>query len=156
MIEFKDPKTEALRRTVPLDAETVVWLKEHRRRLRELKMQFRPDRWTDEFGDLAFPCTTPFAGSPAGRPWQPGSLRKAFHTYAVKVGLGTVRFHDLRHIYGHYLRRGGAPLEVVKVILGHEKIATTADTYGHVVDEQRHEAAAVLNGLWGEGSGGDA
>ncbi len=150
---FKEPKTPKSRRTVPIDPETVAWLREHRKRVRALKMQLRPRRWTDRDGDLVFACPQPFAGYPAGRAWEPNTLRKAFKRYAAKVGLGYLRFHDLRHTYASDLLRQGAPLKVVSEILGHEKIATTADTYGHVSEDEKRNAVATLADLWEDRAG---
>jgi len=112
-------------------------------------MMLRPKRWTDKDGDLVFPCLSTFAGSPAGRAWQGGTLRKAFGAYADRVGLGYLRFHDLRHVYGSVLLRNGAPLITVSRLMRHKNIKTTADVYGHVGDEQRREAVDTLADVWG-------
>jgi len=156
VLEFKAPKTEQSVRDVPLDAATITWLRGYRHQILELKMQLRPQRWTDADGDLVFPCTSCFAGGLAGRAWQAGSLRKAFGRYAEKVGLGYMRFHDLRHTYASHLLKKGVPLKVVSEMLGHTRIMTTADVYGHVMDEQRRDAAEVLANLWGNPAQADA
>lgn len=147
--EFKDrAKTDESVDSIPLDPGTVSWLKEHRKTVAAAKMMLRPKRWTDEDGDLVFPCLSTFAGSRAGRAWQAGSLRKGFHTYTDKVGLGYLRFHDLRHVYGSVLLRNGVPLLTVSRLLRHKNIQTTANVYGHVGDVERREAVNTLAGLW--------
>jgi len=147
--EFKTTKTEESTDDVPLDPVTLAWLKEHRKTVAAAKMMLRPKRWTDKDGDLVFPCLSTFAGSPAGRAWQGGTLRKAFGAYADRVGLGYLRFHDLRHVYGSVLLRNGAPLITVSRLMRHKNIKTTADVYGHVGDEQRREAVDTLADVWG-------
>lgn len=147
--EFKTTKTDESTDDLPLDLVTLAWLKEHRKTVAAAKLLLRPKRWTDKDGDLVFPCLSTFAGSPAGRAWQAGTLRKAFGSYAGKVGLGYLRFHDLRHVYGAVLIRRGVPLLTVSRLMRHKNIKTTADVYGHVGDEQRREAVDTLAGMWG-------
>ena len=44
----------------------------------------------------------------------------------------------------------GIPLKVVSSILGHSKISTTADVYGHVLPRHEQEAADKMGELlWG-------
>ena len=152
--EFKQTKTDASTDAIPLDADTVAWLREWRKTVRATKLQLRPHRWTDADGDLVFPCLTTFAGSPAGRAWQQGSLRKAFYRYAERVGLGNLRFHDLRHIYGGVLHRNRVPLLTISRLMRHRSIKTTADHYGHTSDEERREAVNTLSPVFaGRGPG---
>lgn len=142
--EFKTTKTEDSTDSVELDSDTVAWLREWRKAVKAAKLQTPPRRWTDEDGDLVFPVLTVFAGSRAGRAWQQGSLRKAFGRYADKVGLGYLRFHDLRHIYGARLFRNGTELLTISRLMRHKSIKTTADVYGHVGAQQRREAVETL------------
>jgi len=51
------------------------------------------------------------------------------------------RIHDLRHSHASWLLEDGNGIDVVQRRLGHEKITTTVDTYGHI-SEARMEAAA--------------
>jgi integrase len=45
------------------------------------------------------------------------------------------RLHDLRHSHVAWLIAAGASLPVIQRRLGHEKITTTIDTYGHLLPE---------------------
>lgn len=45
------------------------------------------------------------------------------------------RLHDLRHSHVAWLIAIGTPLPVIQRRLGHEKITTTIDTYGHLLPE---------------------
>lgn len=51
------------------------------------------------------------------------------------------RLHDLRHSHVAWLIAAGAPLPVIQARLGHEKITTTIDTYGHLLPDIQRAAA---------------
>ncbi len=77
-------------------------------------------------------------------------MTRTFQRKLADLGLPAQRFHDLRHAAATFLIAQGVPLRVVMEILGHSTIATTADTYGHVMPELQRDAtertAAVLFG----------
>lgn len=52
--------------------------------------------------------------------------------------------HDLRHTYASWLIAQGAPLNLVQRNLGHEKITTTVDTYGHLSPAAHEDTVAAL------------
>ncbi|HEY8663123.1 MAG TPA: tyrosine-type recombinase/integrase [Propionibacteriaceae bacterium] len=51
------------------------------------------------------------------------------------------RIHDLRHSHASALIKLGVPLNIVQRRLGHEKISTTLDTYGHLAEDSLSVAA---------------
>lgn len=51
------------------------------------------------------------------------------------------RIHDLRHTHVALLVAGGVSLPVIQARLGHEKITTTIDTYGHLLPDLQVAAA---------------
>jgi integrase len=51
------------------------------------------------------------------------------------------RLHDLRHSHVAWLIAAGASLPVIQARLGHEKITTTIDTYGHLMPDIQRAAA---------------
>jgi integrase/recombinase XerD len=62
-----------------------------------------------------------------------------------------IRFepHQFRHTYATWLLRNGAGMETVKALLGHQSLATTVDTYGHLTVEDARktlEAAGWFTG----------
>jgi hypothetical protein len=60
----------------------------------------------------------------------------------VRAGLDPrPRIHDLRHSHVAWLIAEGAPLPVIQARLGHEKITTTIDTYGHLMPDLQRAAA---------------
>jgi integrase len=59
------------------------------------------------------------------------------------------RLHDLRHSHVAWMIAAGASLPVIQRRLGHEKITTTIDTYGHLLPEvaaAELEAAGLVFG----------
>jgi len=51
------------------------------------------------------------------------------------------RIHDMRHSHASALIRQGVPLNIVQRRLGHEKISTTLDVYGHLAEDSLSVAA---------------
>lgn len=51
------------------------------------------------------------------------------------------RIHDLRHSHVAWLIAANVPLPVIQARLGHEKITTTIDTYGHLLPDLQVAAA---------------
>lgn len=73
-----------------------------------------------------------------------------FKSVLRKAGLPeTVRFHDLRHSCAALLIAQGVHLSVIKDILGHTQISTTANVYGHALPDIQRDAASRLDDLLG-------
>lgn len=59
--------------------------------------------------------------------------------------LGTPpNIHDLRHTHASWLISRAVPLPYIQARLGHEKITTTVDTYGHLVPDAHEQMASVV------------
>lgn len=76
-----------------------------------------------------------------GRVWTP-----AVKAFAAETGKRP-RVHDLRHSHISWLIAAGVPLPVIQDRAGHEAIATTVGTYGHLMPDQHRLTAAALDGL---------
>ena len=74
----------------------------------------------------------------------PTALSQGFHVIRAKAGL-TARFHDLRHTHASILLLNGVAIHVVKERLGHSRIQTTIDTYGHLLPTSDAMAADVVS-----------
>jgi integrase len=59
------------------------------------------------------------------------------------------RLHDLRHSHVAWLIAQGVPLPVIQARLGHEKITTTIDTYGHLLPDLQRAAADAAGHVFG-------
>jgi integrase len=67
--------------------------------------------------------------------------------FADKIGIGDVRFHDLRHTQASLLHDAKVPLAVVSKRLGHSKITTTLNLYTHIFESADEEAATALDSI---------
>lgn len=61
-----------------------------------------------------------------------------------KSGVKKIRLHDLRHSHCSYLIELGFTPAVIAERLGHEKVETTLNTYGHLYPNKQVEIAAQL------------
>jgi len=113
------PKTDAGRRYVPIDPDTMKQLRRWRAVAR------RP---VDGL-DLVFPTSTGHHQSSSN------VNSRGFKPALDRAGLpSSIRFHDMRHAYASMAIAANVPLNDLKVVLGHSSIAITANTYGHLVD----------------------
>lgn len=118
------PKTPKARRTVTLPAEvveTLLPLVEGRKRNERL---FLP---------------------PKGGPLRHRTFYRDIWLRKSLPGSGILepfpRLHDIRHSHVAWLIAQGVPLPVIQARLGHEKITTTIDTYGHLLPDLQRAAA---------------
>jgi integrase len=135
---FVEPKSDASRRTVPLPAGTRLTLVEHRDRQ---ERQAAADPSWNERG-LVFINLE-------GRPIDPTTLCRPFHTALERAGLPRLRIHDLRHTVATYLLGREVHPKIVQSLLGHSTITLTLDTYSHVIPSFTQEAARHMDTLFG-------
>src|SRR6185503_19075446 len=137
------------RRTIRLDDGLAAPLKGERSAQENLQRQLRgigdavtlrsllPDR------ALIFP-TSP---SDPTKPRRHGPVSKAFASRAAKLGLGGLRFHDLRHTHATLLLQAGVPVAAVSARLGHANAAVTLGIYSHATTDAEAAAARVAGSL---------
>ena len=75
-----------------------------------------------------------------GEPLLPSTVTFGFKKIVRKLGLGDVRFHDLRHTHATVLLLQGVHPKVVQERLGHSKMSTTMDLYSHVMPSMQKDA----------------
>ena len=102
------PKSRRSSRSVPLADEVAGELERHLQ-----QSPFKGD------SDLVF-CH-PQTGAPLDR----SRLLKRFQSAAQRAGLGSVRFHDLRHTFGTRVAAAGVPLRTLQEWMGHRDFKTT-------------------------------
>jgi integrase len=134
----KDTKTHASRR-IALDAGTVKKLQEQRARCAA-----RAAAVGVPLRDTAHVFS---ADADGRRAWAPNDVTKDFIRLRKKVGLDTVRLHDMRHFAATRLLAAGVPVRTVSGRLGHANAATTLGVYAHFVEESDREAAKKLGSL---------
>jgi integrase len=74
------------------------------------------------------------------------ALQKSFKRFLKDNGLGDyhITFHMLRHTYATLLQDAGVDLNVIRELLGHADIETTANIYIRVNLEPMKRASALL------------
>jgi integrase len=130
-LTMSEPKTRASKRTIALAPDTVAVLREHQER-QALEREKQGSRWQNQ--GLVFSSET-------GTPINSGNLVRFFQRLSRAAGVPVIRIHDLRHTHASLLAFKGVPATVIADRLGHTNVAFTLQTYTHVYEEQRREAA---------------
>ena len=130
----EDAKTEAGRRPIELDRQTVALLRDHRRRQSEERLR-AGTAWQDT--GLVFTRDD-------GSSYKPDWLTRTFAARSVDAGLPRIRLHDLRHTWATLALASGVHPKVVQQRLGHSSISVTLDTYSHVAPGMDRDAAETV------------
>lgn len=130
MEEFKfvEPKTQASKRTIVIDEDTIRELKE----------------WKAVQQKVLKECN--FVISYSGIPISKHTLPRALEKLASLAGVHRIKIHALRHSHASLLISMGENPLIIKDRLGHEKIQTTLGTYGHLYPNSNFEVAKKLAG----------
>ena len=65
-----------------------------------------------------------------------------------RAGVDYLKSHDLRHSYATKLVREGVNIRIVQELLGHADIRLTLQTYSHVLDAEKQNAANVIANIY--------
>ena len=125
---FAPCKTDKSRRLISIDKDTLDMLRKHRGNQILLST------------DLPRNNTLVFSNH-LGNVIDPDVLTRNFIKIRNRLGLRSIRLHDLRHFHASLLLKQGVHLKVVQERLGHSNIAVTADVYSHVTPSLHKEAA---------------
>ncbi len=139
-LSFQAPKTRTSRRTVPLPAPVVKELRAHRQR-QEVERQEAGGGWHES--GLVFTTAD-------GRTIPPSTLGKQWRDLREHIGLGKLRFHDLRHTCVSLLLALGVAPHIVREIAGHSDIKVTMTVYAHGNLDEHAAALARLGSVIGE------
>ena len=82
-----------------------------------------------------------------GEPIPPWSHRKKWEKIVRAAGLEGLRFHDLRHGHAGLMLAAGVHPKIASERLGHSSIATTMDTYSHLLPGLGAQAARDVENL---------
>ena len=116
-MRISTPKTRAGRRTIAIDAGTVVALAHHK------------NIQTAAADLLDMPLGELVASELDGRPIGRYALLDRFHAAGDRAGLPRCRLHDLRHAAAADALSRGVPVHIVAGRLGHANPATTLNIY---------------------------
>jgi integrase len=142
--ERTEPKTTRSRRTVALPGFAVTYLREHRKA--QAARRLESVAWLDE--GYVF-------DRGGGMPMSVESVGHRFAKIVDGLGLGQVRFHDLRHAYATRLLEAGVNPKIVSEALGHASVGITLDLYSHVLPSMSRTAADAIEAVFGDAAGGE-
>ena len=137
LIEHEKTKSRASKRTMLLVPETVAYFKELKAAQERHQVLCGKD-----YADSGHVCMWQ-----DGRAVAPDYISRAFRVFLAKNGLPHIRFHELRHTAGSLLLEKGLSAKQIQEYLGHEKVSTTLDIYGHLSVEGKAVAAHTMNSL---------
>lgn len=138
---FANLKTDAGRRTVELDAETMALLRQERTAQKADRLAAGP-AYQDH--GLVFQTGV-------GTPIRPRNTNRLLLQLQRAAHVAPIRFHDLRHTHASLLIAGGADARLVADRLGHQNVAFTLQIYGHLWPGRQREVLTALPALGADG-----
>jgi integrase len=133
---FSQPKSRK-RRTIPLTAEMLQALCEHRVRQNERRLALG-DIWRDH--GLVFP-------SAVGTPVNACNLAPEYRKLAGRAGVPYIPIHGIRHTVATLAIASGQDIRTVSDLLGHARTSITTDIYSHVLPHRKVELAQAISSL---------
>jgi integrase len=137
IIEHEKTKSRASNRTLYIIPETRDYLIELKQRQAENRLLLG-----DSYHDSDRICVWD-----DGRPLSTDYISHRFAKILKKHGLPPLRYHELRHTAGSLLLEQGLSAKQIQEYLGHEKISTTLDIYGHLSVEGKQAASKTIGSL---------
>lgn len=136
---FEQPKTRKSRRSIPIPAEVVTLLSEHKRKQAQHKIE-HADTYQDH--GLVF-------ATRSGLPYSTRNVIDDFFKPILEAAElpNKIRLYDLRHTCATLLLLQGVHPKVVSERLGHASVTLTLDTYSHVLPTMQREATEKLRSL---------
>jgi integrase len=84
-----------------------------------------------------------------GIPLSIESVSRRFGQLVEGIGLGDVRFHDLRHAFATRLLEANVNPKEVSAALGHASVSITLDVYSHILPSISRRAADAIEEVLG-------
>ena len=128
-----EPKTQSLRRTLPLDERLISVLK-----------RACPVRAGEAGAGRGARRQWLYRGERGRRTVHTGSADDMRHRLTTAAGVRPIRLHDARHSCGTALHLRGVPMAVIAKWLGHADASITARIYAHSQDDALRAASATL------------
>jgi integrase len=132
-----EPKTPRSRRDVGMPTTLRDVLRTHKARQNEDKLALGAG-YVDQ--GLVF-------ANESGGSWKADGISTLYRGIVKRAGLGTLRFHDLRHTAASLMLQEGLPITTVAAILGHANTSTTLSVYGHAIKGSEQGAAVLMEGI---------
>lgn len=136
--EVKEPKSEAGKRLVNIDAYTVEHLKAWK-----VRQKAELEKICIEQGD-----DTPVCCSDTGGYMNPMNYSRWWRTFAKKCGFEGLHLHELRHTQATQLVASGMDMKTIQHRLGHSSASLTMNLYAHALPENDQRAANLIGNLF--------
>jgi integrase len=137
------PKTNAGRRSIPLDLGLVDELRAHKARQAEELLGI---------GRALVPTDFVFTDK-LGDPYRPEFFSRDFAKLARKAKVRVIRLHDLRHTAASLMLAAGEAPKVVAEILGDSSTTITMEVYQHLMPGMSEAAGERLTSLLSKRTG---
>lgn len=139
--QFAEPKTAMSRRVIPLTAEAVAVLQQHKEKQVIIKKEKEEKSKKYEDQSLIF-CAED------GNPLYPGTLNTYLANALKRADLPKFRMHDIRHTFASLMIARGVPIKVVQELMGHTTVQMTLDNYTHVMPGMKEGAMEQLKSVF--------
>lgn len=123
---------------MPLTTPIIILLKQHRSA--QAKERLRNGIAYKDMG-LVF-CTE------LGGYLNPRNVNRKVYRLAEKLELPHISFHSLRHTFATRAFENGLKPKAIQEILGHSDIATTLNTYTHVLEDTKRSEMNKLENMF--------
>ncbi|MEK5058598.1 hypothetical protein BK126_03205 [Paenibacillus sp. FSL H7-0326] len=141
---IKSPKTKGSVRTIAIPQYVTEELKLYKEFYYKEKAE--SEEWYSE-RDFLF-CNLRYKGF-IGKPMYPKVISERWKNFISKVeGVRRIRFHDIRHTSVSILINRGIHAKVISNLVGHSKIGTTMDVYGHLMRTAEIKAAETFGDVF--------
>lgn len=138
--EVKDPKSDAGKRDVSIDAKTVAHLARWKAFQAE-EMALLGLRQSDD---------TPVCCSDKAEYLRLTNFSRWWRAFCADNGFGGLKFHELRHTQATQLIANGVDIKTVQNRLGHASPTLTMSFYAHVLPENDQRAATLIGNLFSQ------
>lgn len=136
--EVKEPKYGS-KRSVSLPASVAEELRIYRLHCIEEKMKLQ-HTWEEHKHDWVF-------FNESGQHFYPDTPTKWWKRFLERKKIRYIRLHDLRHTSATLLITQNVHAKIISERLGHKKISTTMDIYGHALPVADREASQKLDDI---------
>jgi integrase len=128
-------KTNAGKRSLPLDVSLVTLLTSHQTRERAEKLK----------AGKAYKDSGYVLEDEIGLPYHQDTISSRFERLVTAARLPRIRLHDTRHTAASLMLASGVPTKIVSELLGHSSPTVTRSIYAHVIPGMAEDAGADLS-----------
>lgn len=136
---IKSPKNKGSVRTISIPPSIILELQEYQKEWFKLRTK-NIDIWRTDHEFLF--CAND------GMPYYPKTLGEQWRSFVRRNKLRHLRMHDIRHTSVTILINRGIHAKIISERIGHSKIGTTMDVYGHVIRAADVAAASTFEDVF--------